>query len=144
MRSLLLISSISLVAGVAILLSFEVNTLFLAALLITVLVVKMQKNIHIFDKLIGVWFALSVAPAATLSIDALRVLENGFVIQASLSWLFFLLLYTKKPSLIQKIYESKNRAVGVMTSGIIVGFAAGILSASLWQSYLWISTKIAS
>lgn len=132
----LLISFVSLVFGLVILLTLDANTLFLAALLLAVVSIKMQKRVDLFDKCVGVWFALSVAPATTLSINAVLTLSNGFLLQALLSWLFFVIFYTKKPSIIQKFYKSNNRAVGVIISGIIAGFAAGITSAVLWYIYI--------
>ena len=133
MLSSLLISSLSLLLGLGVLLTLDVNTLFLAALLLAVVSVKLQKRVDLFDKFVGVWFALSVAPASSLTLASLTAFENGLLLQAILSWILFLIFYAKKPSIIQRLYKSKNANVGIMASGIIAGFAAGIVSAALWQ-----------
>ncbi|MBN2816731.1 MAG: phosphatidylglycerophosphatase A [Campylobacterales bacterium] len=123
-------------SGVTILLFLDVGTLFLAALLLAIITVKTQNTAQLLDKVFAPWFALSVAPAKTVSIDALGELSNGFIIMTLLGVLFFSYFYMKKPSIIGRFYANKNSGVGSASGGSIAGFAAGILSAIFWQAYL--------
>ena len=127
-------SFIGLLSGLLILLYLDESTLFLSALLLSVLVFKTTKSD--FDKIVGTWFALSVAPAFGVNLDTLTHLENGFLVQAILSFILFIAFYTYKPSIIGRLYKNSKANIGILTSAIISGFAAGILSSLTWQSYL--------
>jgi len=131
-------SLISSFLGAGVLLYLDASTLFLAALLLAVVAVKSLNKGDFLDKLTGVWFALSVAPAVGVNINEVSELNNGFLIQTLLSFLLFLYFYKTKPSIIQRVYDNPKNGVGVIISSTISGFAAGILSAAFWQVYLQI------
>jgi phosphatidylglycerophosphatase A len=138
---------VSLPLGILILIYFDAQTLFLATLLISIIAIKeinryeTKSGIHddkriVIDELAGMWFALSVAPAMSISINELGMIENGFVIQSVLSFVLFRYFDIKKPSIIGRIDREAKGGVGVMGDDIIAGFAAGILSSLLWQAIL--------
>ncbi|MGA9046486.1 phosphatidylglycerophosphatase A family protein [Sulfuricurvum sp.] len=137
----------SLPLGLAILLYFGPQTLFLAALLITLIAIKSinayeaASNNHddqriVIDELVGLWFALSIAPGIGFDMAALMQWENGIAFQIILSFLFFRFYDIKKPSIIGRIDREAKGGLGVMGDDIIAGFAAGITSAILWQIVL--------
>ncbi|MEJ2373042.1 MAG: phosphatidylglycerophosphatase A, partial [Sulfurimonas sp.] len=72
--------------------------------------------------------------------DQILSLENGFLIQALLSFVLFRYFDITKPSIIGKIDREAKGGIGVMGDDIIAGFAAGISSALLWQGYLKLMT----
>lgn len=134
----------SLPLGVAILIYFGPQTLFLATLLITLIAIKTidryeaETNSHdsqhiVIDELAGMWFALSIAPGIMFAFSDLGVWTNGLAIQIALSLLFFRLYDIKKPSIIGRIDREAKGGLGVMGDDIIAGFAAGATSAMLWQ-----------
>jgi len=142
-------SLLSLPLGMLILVYFDAQTLFLAALLVSVVAVKeinkyeQNSGIHddkriVIDELAGMWFALSVAPALSVGIDEIFVLSNGFLLQSVLSFVLFRYFDIAKPSVIGRIDREAKGGVGVMGDDIIAGFAAGICSAFIWQVYLYI------
>jgi phosphatidylglycerophosphatase A len=139
--------------GIAILAYFGSQTLFLAALLITLIAIK-QINLHesvsgshddsriVIDELAGIWFALSIAPGVGFDLPMLLQWENGITLQIVLSFLFFRIYDIKKPSIIGRIDRETKGGLGVMGDDIIAGFAAGITAAIVWQAILmsgWIS-----
>jgi phosphatidylglycerophosphatase A len=135
---------VSLPLGMLILIYFEPQTLFLATILITILAIKaidkyeLSSGIHddkriVIDELAGMWFALSVAPAISININDLTILENGFVIQSILSFILFRYFDISKPSIIGRIDREAKGGIGVMGDDIIAGFTAGILSSLIWQ-----------
>ena len=140
-------SFVALLLGILALLYFDAQTLFLATVLITIIAIKAidkyeaQTGIHddkriVIDELAGMWFALSVAPAMSVGIYEVFDYNNGFLIQALLSFALFRYFDIKKPSIIGRIDREAKGGIGVMGDDIIAGFAAGILSALLWQGYL--------
>jgi len=142
---------VSLPLGMLILIYFDAYTLFLAALLISVIAIKeinkyeLKTGTHddksiVIDELAGMWFALSVAPAISVGFDDVMNFENGFLIQSLLSFVFFRYFDITKPSIIGRIDREAPGGVGVMGDDIIAGFAAGVTSATLWQGYLKLST----
>ncbi|WP_457746491.1 phosphatidylglycerophosphatase A family protein [Sulfurimonas sp.] len=144
---------VSLPLGMAILLYLDATTLFLATLLITVLAIKVINNYEersgthdnqkiVIDELVGIWFALCVAPAVSIAPNALFELENGFLIQSLLSFVLFRYFDITKPSIIGRIDREAKGGIGVMGDDIIAGFAAGISSAALWQVWLKIQAII--
>lgn len=137
--NLILSSLLSVLMALGILIYLDSSTLFLAALLLSIIAIKTLNKGNILDKLIGVWFALSVAPAVGVSINEISDFSNGFLIQSALSFAFFIYFYKTKPSIIQRLYDNAKAGVGVIISSAIAGFAAGILSAALWQAYLQIN-----
>ena len=138
---------VSLPLGMLILIYFNAYTLFLATLLISIIAIKEinryeektgthdDKSI-VIDELAGMWFALSVAPAISVGINEVAILENGFLIQSLLSFVLFRYFDISKPSIIGRIDREAKGGIGVMGDDIIAGFAAGILSAAIWQGYL--------
>lgn len=137
----------SLPLGVAILLYFGPQTLFLAALLITLIAIKSintyeaASNNHddqriVIDELVGLWFALSIAPGIGFDMATLMQWNNGIAVQIALSFLFFRIYDIKKPSIIGRIDREAKGGIGVMGDDIIAGFAAGITAAIVWQVFL--------
>jgi len=138
---------VSLPLGMLILIYFDAQTLFLATLLISIIAIREinkyeeKSSIHddkriVIDELAGMWFALSVAPAIGVEISQISDLQNGFVIQSLLSFALFRYFDIKKPSIIGRIDREAKGGIGVMGDDIIAGFAAGILSALIWQGWL--------
>ncbi|MGD9969682.1 MAG: phosphatidylglycerophosphatase A [Sulfuricurvum sp.] len=137
----------ALPAGVAILAYFGPQTLFSAAILISLIAVKIidaHENSGaehddpriVIDELAGMWFALSIAPAATFSWTALGDWNNGILIQILLSFFFFRLYDIKKPSIIGRIDREAKGGIGVMGDDIVAGFVAGVSSALIWHVLL--------
>ncbi|EDZ62330.1 Phosphatidylglycerophosphatase A [Sulfurimonas gotlandica GD1] len=140
-------SFVALILGILILSIFEVETLFLATILISIIAIReinkyeLKSGIHddkriVIDELAGMWFALSVAPAMTIGMGEITQLENGFLIQAILSFLLFRYFDIKKPSIIGRIDREVKGGIGVMGDDILAGFAAGIVSSLIWQGWL--------
>ena len=135
---------VSLPLGMLILMYFGSQTLFLATALISIIAIKSinkyeaKTGIHddkkiVIDELAGMWFALSIAPAITLSTNDILVWDNGFLIQSLLSFALFRYFDIAKPSIIGRIDREVKGGLGVMGDDIIAGFAAGISSALIWQ-----------
>jgi phosphatidylglycerophosphatase A len=142
-------SFVALILGILILSIFQVETLFLATILITIIAIREinkyeeKSAIHddkriVIDELAGMWFALSVAPAMSISMGEMTHFENGFLIQAILSFALFRYFDIAKPSIIGRIDRETKGGIGVMGDDIIAGFAAGIVSALIWQGWLQI------
>ncbi len=138
---------VSLPLGMLILIYFDAYTLFLATVLISIIAIKEinryeektgthdDKSI-VIDELAGMWFALSVAPAISISMNEITTLSNGFLIQSLLSFALFRYFDIKKPSIIGRIDREAKGGVGVMGDDIIAGFTAGIVSSLIWQGML--------
>ncbi|MDD5716175.1 MAG: phosphatidylglycerophosphatase A [Sulfuricurvum sp.] len=135
---------VSLPLGIAILVYFGSQTLFLSALLITLIAIKSinryEETSHnhddsriVIDELAGMWFALSIAPGVGLDWADLFQWQNGIALQIILSFLFFRLYDIKKPSIIGRIDRETKGGLGVMGDDVIAGFAAGISAAIVWQ-----------
>ena len=133
---LILSSVLALVSGAALLLFLDASTLFLAALLLAILTTKLTKNEDVVQQISGLWFALSVAPASKISLEKVTEFSNGFAVMCVLSFVLFLYFYTKKPSVIARLYNNQTSKFSKVLSAIVAGFAAGIMSAILWQAYL--------
>lgn len=140
---------VALPLGMLILIYFDAYTLFLATTLISIIAIKQinkyekETSTHddksiVIDELAGMWFALSVAPAITINVNEITNLENGFLIQSLLSFALFRYFDITKPSIIGRIDREAKGGIGVMGDDIIAGFAAGIVSAIIWQAYLTI------
>ncbi len=139
---------VALPLGMLILIYLDAQTLFLSALLISVIAIKSINKyeeisgIHddkriVIDELAGMWFALSVAPAISVSLGEVGMWENGFLIQSALSFVLFRYFDIAKPSIIGRIDRETKGGIGVMGDDIIAGFAAGIVSAIIWQGVLY-------
>lgn len=134
----------SLPVGIAILLYLGPQTLFLAALLITLIAIKSinayeaASHNHddqriVIDELVGLWFALSIAPGIGFDMATLIQWDNGIALQIVLSFIFFRIYDIKKPSIIGRIDREAKGGLGVMGDDIVAGFAAGITAAIIWQ-----------
>jgi phosphatidylglycerophosphatase A len=137
----------SLPLGLAILVYFGSQTLFLATILITLIAVKVintyeeQTHSHdnqriVIDEFVGMWIALSIAPGVMFGWNDLGNFTNGIAIQIALSFILFRAYDIKKPSLIGRIDRDVKGGWGVMGDDILAGFAAGISTAILWQVIL--------
>lgn len=137
----------SLPLGIAVLLYLGPQTLFLATILITLIAIKaIDKHESIshshddsrivIDELVGMWFALSIAPGIGFDVATLMQWESGIAIQIVLSFIFFRIYDIKKPSIIGRIDREAKGGLGVMGDDIIAGFAAGITAALVWQVIL--------
>jgi phosphatidylglycerophosphatase A len=138
---------VSLPLGMLILIYFNAQTLFLSAILISIVAIKeinkyeLKSGIHddkriVIDELAGIWLALSIAPAIHVGFDDIATLENGFLIQSILSFILFRYYDIAKPSIIGRIDREVSGGIGVMGDDIIAGIAAGISSALIWQGIL--------
>jgi len=138
---------VSLPLGVLILIFLGPQTLFLGAILISLLAIKQinrfEADTHshddkriVIDELAGIWFALSIAPGVMFSSAELGIWNNGIAVQIILSFLFFRFYDIKKPSIIGRIDREAGGGIGVMGDDIVAGFAAGISSAIIWQLIL--------
>lgn len=141
---------VSLPIGIALLIFLGPQTLFLAALLITLVAIKNINHYEadtqshddkriVIDELVGMWIALSIAPGVMFATGDLGVWNNGIAIQIVLSFLLFRFYDIKKPSIIGRIDREAQGGIGVMGDDVIAGFAAGISSALIWQLFLKIS-----
>lgn len=137
----------SLPLGIAILVYLGPQTLFLSALLITLIAIKSinayeaSSGNHddqriVIDELVGLWFALSIAPGIGFDIATLMQWNNGIALQIVLSFIFFRIYDIKKPSIIGRIDREAKGGLGVMGDDIVAGFAAGITAAIVWQVIL--------
>ena len=140
-------TTLFLIFGIIILIYFSETTLFLSALLISVIAMRainaheQTSGIHnddiiMIDKSAGIWFALSVAPAINVSIDEIGQFSNGFLIQSMLSFALFIYFEKSKLSIIGKIYREAKSGLSTIGDDIFAGFTAGIISSLLWQTYL--------
>ena len=150
---LLATALLAFISGVFLLLYLDEGTLFLATLLVAVVAIKTINNkidadekfdtsavwVNIF---VGMWFALSIAPAFGVEIKELLTLSNGFAVQALLSFTFFIVYYKTDISIIGTIKTKVKGGVGIIASALIAGAAAGISSSALWQLYLNISNLV--
>jgi phosphatidylglycerophosphatase A len=138
---------VSLPFGVLILAYFGPQTLFLAALLLTLAGIKAvnayekRSNTHddkriVIDELVGMWFALSIAPGVLTPLDQLLQIDNGMLIQIVLSFIFFRYFDIKKPSIIGRIDREAPGGYGVIVDDVVAGLSAGILTAIVWQGIL--------
>ena len=127
-------SFVSLLIGLFLLEFLHVSTLFLLALLITVIAIKQidiyEKDVGmhdgkeiVIDELAGMWIALSICGINS---------ENTLIL-APLAFIFFRLFDIWKPSIIGKIDREVKGGLGVMGDDIVAGFAAGIASAGIYQ-----------
>ena len=129
----LLITFLSLIFGLFILVYFNEKTLFLATLLIAVISIRTQnKSLEFLYQTVGMWFALSVAPAMHLPFNELLSIKNGFLLQGLFSFVAFIIIEEKKPSLIGKLYREAKSDISLLGSSTIAGFTAGVVSSLLW------------
>ena len=140
-------SLLSLFLALPIIVYLGTQTLFLAAVLITIIAIKVinkheqEVQTHddsriVIDELAGMWIALSIAPALNFSWLDLLSLENGIFFQIILSFIFFRIYDIKKPSIIGRLDREAPGGLGVMLDDVVAGFAAGISTAIVWQIIL--------
>ncbi|OCL84141.1 phosphatidylglycerophosphatase A family protein [Arcobacter porcinus] len=127
-------SFVSLILALALLEFLHSSSLFLLAVLISIIAVK-QINIYekevgihdsseiVIDELAGMWIALSLSGINS---------ENIFI-TASLAFIFFRIFDIWKPSIIGKIDKDVKGGLGVMGDDILAGVFAGICTAGSWQ-----------
>jgi len=138
---------VSLPFGVLILAYFGPQTLFLAAMFLTLVgvkaVEKYQKHSKthddsriVIDELVGMWLALSIAPGILTPLNELSTLSNGMLIQIVLSFVLFRYFDIRKPSIIGRIDREAPGGYGVMFDDVLAGIAAGIVTAIIWQGIL--------
>lgn len=112
----------------------HVSTIFLIALLISVLAVK-QINIYeeevgvhdgkeiVIDELAGMWVAISIC----------GITQENMMIMAPLAFVYFRIFDIWKPSIIGKIDREVKGGWGVMGDDLVAGLAAGIATAGTYQ-----------
>ncbi len=138
---------VSLPIGVLILAYFGPQTLFLAAMLLTLAGVKAVNKYQehskthddsriVIDELVGMWLALSIAPGILTPLNELLIFDNGMLIQIILSFALFRYFDIKKPSIIGRIDREAPGGYGVMFDDVLAGIAAGIVTAILWQGII--------
>jgi len=138
---------VSLPFGVLILAYFGPQTLFLAALLLTLIAVKAVEKYQkmaqthddsriVIDELVGMWMALSIAPGIYTPLNEIMTIDNGMLIQILLSFALFRYFDIRKPSIIGRIDREAPGGYGVMFDDVLAGIAAGIVTAIIWQGIL--------
>ena len=127
-------SFVSLIIGLFLLEFLHVSTLFLLALLITVIAIKQidiyenETQTHdnseiVIDELAGMWITLSIC----------GINSSNIVIIATLAFIFFRIFDIWKPSIIGKIDRDVKGGLGVMGDDVVAGIAAGIATAGTYQ-----------
>jgi phosphatidylglycerophosphatase A len=127
-------SFVSLILGVLLLQVTADSTLFLLALLITVIAVKEinkyeeQVGEHdskeiVIDELAGMWIALSIC----------GINDTNIYYMAPIAFVFFRIFDIWKPSIIGKIDREVKGGWGVMLDDVIAGIAAGIATGAVYQ-----------
>jgi len=145
---------VSLPFGVALLMFFGSQTLFMLSILITLIAIKAidkheascethDDSRIVIDELVGMWIALAIAPGIAFGINDLGNMSNGLAVQIVLSFIFFRIYDIKKPSLIGRIDREAKGGWGVMGDDILAGFAAGVSAALSWQLILKLSNVMA-
>ena len=127
-------SFVSLLLGMFLIQYLHPSTLFLLALLITVIAVK-QINIYekevgehdskeiVIDELAGMWIALAIC----------GINSENFLIMSVLAFVYFRLFDIWKPSIIGKIDEKVEGGWGVMGDDLVAGIAGGVAAAGTYQ-----------
>jgi phosphatidylglycerophosphatase A len=127
-------SFVSLILGLFLLEFLHVSTLFLLALLITVVAIKQidiyenETKTHdnseiVIDELAGMWITLSIC----------GINSSNIVIMATLAFIYFRIFDIWKPSIIGKIDRDVKGGLGVMGDDVVAGIAAGIATAGTYQ-----------
>ena len=138
---------VALPLGVLLLAYMGPQTLFMAAILLTLVGVKAvdahEKKVKthddgriVIDELVGMWLALAIAPGIYTPLAELTTLSNGMLIQIILSFILFRVYDIKKPSIIGRIDREAPGGYGVMFDDVLAGIAAGITTAIIWQGVL--------
>lgn len=125
-------SLVGLVTGMAVLLFFPLQTLFLLTILITLIAVKSinlyeaRTGIHddkriVVDEIAGIWLALCIG--------------GSFPIAAGLNFLFFRLYDIWKPSIVGRIDREAPGGWGVMGDDLVAGALAGLSTALVLELF---------
>ena len=127
-------SFVSLIIGLFLLEFLHVSTLFLLALLITVVAIK-QIDIYenevgahdgkeiVIDELAGMWITLAIC----------GINSSNVLFMAPIAFIFFRLFDIWKPSFIGKIDRDVKGGLGVMGDDVLAGIAAGTSTAGTYQ-----------
>lgn len=127
-------SFVALILGVLLLEFFHSSTLFLLAVLVSVVAIKQidiyekEVGIHdskeiVIDELAGMWIALSIC----------GINGQNILFLTPLAFIFFRLFDIYKPSIIGRIDKNVKGGLGVIGDDIIAGIFAGICTAGTWQ-----------
>ena len=127
-------SFVSLIIGLFLLEFLHVSTLFLLALLITVIAIKQidiyEKEVAmhdgkeiVIDELAGMWITLAIC----------GINSSNVLFMAPIAFIFFRLFDIWKPSFIGKIDRDVKGGLGVMGDDVLAGIAAGIATAGTYQ-----------
>ena len=127
-------SFVSLIIGLFLLEFLHPSTLFLLALLITVIDIKQidiyekEVGIHdgkeiVIDELAGMWITLAIC----------GINSSNILFMAPIAFIFFRLFDIWKPSFIGKIDRDVKGGLGVMGDDVLAGIAAGIATAGVYQ-----------
>ena len=136
-------SLVSVFLALPILIYLGGETLFSLSILISLIAIKAidkhEAVVHehddkriVIDELVGMWIALSIAPATKFAFPDLMVWENGITIQIILSFIFFRYFDITKPSLIGRIDRETKGGLGVVGDDVLAGFMGGIAAAVVW------------
>jgi len=112
----------------------HVSTIFMLAILITVLAVKQidiyedEVGVHdgkeiVIDELAGMWIAISIC----------GITSENMIILAPIAFLYFRLFDIWKPSIIGRIDREVKGGWGVMGDDIVAGIAAGVATAGTYE-----------
>ena len=127
-------SFVSLIIGLFLLEFLHPSTLFLLALLITVIAIKQidiyekEVGIHdgkeiVIDELAGMWITLAIC----------GINSSNILFMAPIAFIFFRLFDIWKPSFIGKIDRDVKGGLGVMGDDVLAGIADGIATAGVYQ-----------
>lgn len=127
-------SFVSLIIGLFLLEFLHVSTLFLLALLITVIAIKQidiyekEVGVHdgkeiVIDELAGMWITLAIC----------GINSSNVLFMAPIAFIFFRIFDIWKPSFIGKIDRDVKGGLGVMGDDVLAGIAAGIATAGTYQ-----------
>lgn len=112
----------------------HVSTIFLAAMLISVIAVKQidiyeeQVGVHdgkeiVIDELAGMWIAISIC----------GITQENMMIMAPIAFIYFRIFDIWKPSVIGRIDRDVKGGWGVMGDDIVAGIAAGVATAGTYE-----------
>jgi phosphatidylglycerophosphatase A len=127
-------SFVSLIIGLFLLEFLHPSTLFLLALLITVIAIKQidiyekEVGMHdgkeiVIDELAGMWITLAIC----------GINSSNVLFMAPIAFIFFRLFDIWKPSFIGKIDRDVKGGLGVMGDDVLAGIAAGIATTGVYQ-----------
>jgi len=141
-------SFVSLLMGIVILTYLDTTTLFLGAMLATVVGYKLvndyeanggiHDNKHIvIDELAGMWIAMSIAivPVITIPMEAYSDYMSHWTLWLALALSFATFRYfdIAKPSIIGRLDREAKGGIGVMGDDVVAGVAAGITTALIMK-----------